>query len=310
MKLYGLALAAIPRENYSNIIDMTCTPISVADKKQTEFEVLDKLAFKTTFNVTKGKEVRNCFVKTADLIEKLVDLQKASLAENHVKDYRPVVLQIGQDSRKPIRRKKLIRLLFGGASSPHAFKNANEKLYQLLDQCTLKWGSFNIVDAPQPDAPQTDLDVTLNKLKEPFLRGDQIARAQIIGLARQEGIKAGNEVNQFPAAFGHIAPAKYFENLSMQEKYPSYGFYNWDPAFRKAFFVGYNDTVRVPHNRLFKLPTNARNPPFSDTCANMIRDQFEIIYGERAPERVEDMPKWRKIIADAAWNNTRKFSRE
>jgi len=127
MKLYGIAIAAIPQKNNVHVIDLTCTPIVVSDDHPEKFEILDALAFKKTVDSRHVKEVVDCFVKTTETIGAVVKLQHESLAAHHL-EYRPVALDIGIANARPINIEMLYANLFGARlTSPPAGERGVER---------------------------------------------------------------------------------------------------------------------------------------------------------------------------------------
>ncbi len=195
--------------------------------------------------------------------------------------------------------------LFNNREQGATFIRACEKLARLIeDKCTLKWGSYNTKPNPEIDGRMEKLTVRLRELKAPFYAGDPEARAEMMRLAKEEGVASAGDVNKNSNIFAILmTPPGYWQDPAMQEKEPIYCFYNWDPAFKDAFYEGYYGALDIPRFRHVKLPTDPPNAPFSDPCADMICEQFEIIEGSRRPKRVADAKHWRKAIGEAARKN-------
>jgi hypothetical protein len=179
------------------------------------------------------------------------------------------------------------------AELPEGFKSACSKLPGLLDKCTLSWGSFFGVDTTlKSNSPQSGLDLQLIELKKRFDGGDPAAKSEIIKIAYQKGRSQGRHStisypNWIFTTDDHDF-STYKSSPELQKSFPSYSFYEWDPAFREAFFRGYGETLDVPYTQSMKLPMDQVNPPFVDPCADMIRDQFEVIQGIRAARQTRD----------------------
>jgi len=110
MKLYGIAIAAVPQNGNEHLIHLTCTPIAVSDDNPKAFETLDNFVFKTKFDSTNTEQIADSFIKVSKLIDKVIKLQKASLK---TLPYRPVALEIGEDRRRPVNGEALYVHLFG-----------------------------------------------------------------------------------------------------------------------------------------------------------------------------------------------------
>lgn len=117
MKLYGVAIAAVPKRDDVKVVQVICTPIAVVDGHRHEFEVLEEIKFTDEFNLNDTEQAINCFSQCVDVIELMVALQKESCEENN-SSYRPVALDIGNDARNPVNLNAIYMQLFGERFSP------------------------------------------------------------------------------------------------------------------------------------------------------------------------------------------------
>ena len=157
---------------------------------------------------------------------------------------------------------------------------------------------------------QNALDKRLIDLKKSFDDGDKDAYVELTQLARKQGSETAilwqkNNLLENGFAIPRPWPENADNDQELREKYPRFSFYDWDPAFRRAFFDGYNEIARqyIPYNRTLKLPLDPKSPFFTDPCAWMVRDQLEIAEGKREPylfedERDENGRIWRKEISN------------
>ncbi len=130
MKLYGLAIAVAPTpaSDNPNLMGIVCTPICVSDTNRDEFEILDggrdkegrlrpNLVYKAKFDSHNTAEVMECFVKTVEVLDRVVQLQQDSCFDHGI-PYRPLVLEIGEDGRNPTNLNALYMQLFAQRFNP------------------------------------------------------------------------------------------------------------------------------------------------------------------------------------------------
>lgn len=184
---------------------------------------------------------------------------------------------------------------------PEPFVEACKALEQIIPECTLRRGTYRRGGDEDALLLPSALDEELKRLR-PFFRTSKAAFAQIVALAEKTGRIEGLHftMDKSGNSFGGAVPHGYRDNIKLQEELPRYDFYNWDPAFREAFYQGFNATYKGPYNIHYRLPSDPQNPPFTDPTANMIRDQFEIVEGKRPANRVIDRPEMRQRLLDDA----------
>jgi hypothetical protein len=330
LKLYGIAIAAIPVDDNRNVLAVTITTIAVSYNDRSMFEIVDGLSFKSKVDLTRAKGVFDCFIRTVNLFERVVTLQREALAKYNL-PYRPVPLDIGQTSFRPVPANRLYVLLFGPKSShrksPKAEKardqflaahpagyrphiHACQKLAELAGCFSLKWGSFFQKHVTFEDYPKTDK--YLLRLKRLMDKGSEKAYYMLCLIAEHYGKMDGEKhaLEGNPNLFGIAGPDGYEKDKAMQAKHPFHGAYlDWHPDIRAAFLDAYNKARNSPHTVTLKLPCDLPSPPFTNPCADRIRDQLQIIDGERAADKILDAPAWRKYIADVAWEEYRPATR-
>ena len=125
LNLYGVAIAILPKKETPHILDVICTSITVNDTNLETFKILEggEYTYKTECNSTDVADSMLCFARAVNTIEKVVGLQKASIdaynLEGHNVPYRPVALEVGEDSRNPVNIDFSYMLLFDERFSPH-----------------------------------------------------------------------------------------------------------------------------------------------------------------------------------------------
>ena len=322
-----------------NIIAVTCTPIAVDDGNQEVFEELDEPpSYRAEFDMTNTQQVMDEFVRFVDTLDHVVGLQRKACDAAHI-GYRPVVLHPGEDSRHPMNLNTLHVQLFGGAISavgdfvgswksraqtrkarkartryleehqetlPDQFMVAYQKLPDLLSASTLEWGSHSIIDDKKNwevgKLQKTHWDIELSHLKRQLDKGDRAhaAHDRIKEIAHTLGEHEGKRATKDPSVFQLRVPKGYLQSEEAQKQFPKYSFFQWDKEYEQAFHDGFNNAYQGLHSKRFKLYLDQSNPPFTDPCADMIRDQLQIAKGIRHEETVIDQPDVRKYIADAA----------
>ena len=175
---------------------------------------------------------------------------------------------------------------------------------KLLKQCSLKWGSYTNPGANRraEDLEQTDVDKKIIRLKARLDKGlgDFSAHYALKNLAKEEGQKFGLLATQYPRTFSYMAPPGYRDSPELQKRCPRFSFFQWDEAYKKAFYDGFKEIYEAPHSRRIKLPLDKPSPFFTDPCADMIRDQFQIIQGIRSEDGVFDDRTWREKLSRVA----------
>ena len=212
-----------------------------------------------------------------------------------------VVTQYAQSYDKPVqdalKRHRQNGPRFSNIKKDSRMRRACGKLAKCLDQCSLQFARFNISTFSEENTmpEQHDLEQRLIELKKSFDDGDESARIELIQIAKQRGIDEAigvRENNLLSNGFGFPRPwpENADDDQELREKHPQFSFYDWHPAFRRAFFDGYNEISRqhIPYNRTLKLPLDPKSPFFTDPCAWMVRDQLEIAEGKREPHLFED----------------------
>ncbi len=101
LNLYGIAIAAIPKKDSPNHINVIVSPISVGEADPHQITVLDHLKFKETIDLNDAASLRSCFIRVTKTLNTIVELQQQSLSR-HKLPFRPVALEIGQDTRNPM----------------------------------------------------------------------------------------------------------------------------------------------------------------------------------------------------------------
>ena len=124
MELYGVAVAIVPTKSDPHVLELTCNPIAVSDTQLDTFRVLDHLAFKTIFDSQDTAAIQKTLIKTVNVVDQIVALQKLSLP--HGMAYRPVALELGQASATPIAFNALAVQLFGERVVPRLTRKAAE----------------------------------------------------------------------------------------------------------------------------------------------------------------------------------------
>lgn len=316
MKLYGISSALVPDKDNPEIMTFTCTPISVRDGDPEHFEVVSGLEFTARLNSNNPEELQACFVRYVDTLERLTSLQEHSLKLHHL-PYRPVMLEIGQDSRSPLDIDDLSARIFGlpfadpeTSASPVPVKHSTlaqakqylhscRRLRDLLGKCHLQLGSYTIGEDEVADIIE-DAAQSMELLVYQHIKNEYPHAAApyeyMKELAYKRGRKYGQMVTEVPETFSEAPLQILKKDPKLKEKYPIYYFYDWDEDFRKEFKRGFHETYIGPHNRNFKLACDTRNPPFSDPCADRIRDQFEIVNGRRSEDGVIDDANERLMI--------------
>lgn len=189
------------------------------------------------------------------------------------------------------------------AQQPPEFINAYKKLARLMEQCTLKEGSFNFsgklphIRDFTPTEEDQDLMMAKSALRDPEVA--LVAHDLIKTIAIILGRSWGENVTRSPRVFGASLPEGYSERA---DEFPSYSFFKWDPEYRDAFERGFAETYQGPHTRNFKLFGDAPNPPFSDIAADRIRDQHQVREGRRVKDAIIDLPEVRNRILNSSVN--------
>jgi hypothetical protein len=162
-----MALAAVPKKDDKNIINVTCTPIAICDADTKKTEILDGLAFKATYHTDNPREIMDCFTRTTETIGQVVRLQEQSL-EHYKGQYRPkVAIDVGGDNRNPFSRQMLHVLLFGSKLTPESIAARNIAKDGLAD-----------VQVDKPNTPRDKLKSSLKvisedrKTRKTFLQGN------------------------------------------------------------------------------------------------------------------------------------------
>lgn len=120
MKLYGLAIAVVPKKANPEIMGVTCTAVAVDDSDLKKIETIDEHTFDDEFGLLDTPQLMDCFVKLVNALDGVVKLQTQSLGS---KISRKVAVDIGEDSRNPININAIYYQLFGERFSPPAEKN-------------------------------------------------------------------------------------------------------------------------------------------------------------------------------------------
>jgi len=185
------------------------------------------------------------------------------------------------------------------------FYHACSRLPVLLNNCSLVWSSYG---AAGPDNPvDSELAEQLRQIKKTFKDGKPGASMLITltELARRVGETHAtlNDNHEGGGAFEWSAPRGYRENPQMREQYPNYGFVDWDPAIRTAFYEGYYRTKKGTRNATFNLPLDPHMPPFVTPCADMVRDMLDAANGLTHPDS-RDTPEWRERLSQMASNQS------
>jgi hypothetical protein len=178
------------------------------------------------------------------------------------------------------------------------FKSACARLSKLIDLCTLEWGSFSGDNSSRGLNP-SELDIKLSELK-PRLGTDPAVLDELIEIAKAEGRGFGYDGSS--SIFSLMAPKGYWEDQQMRMKFPRFSYYSWDPRIEAAFYEGFAETHDGKRFKHLKLPTEAPNKFFTDPAADLICEVFQVAYGQRARDTLQDDEKGRSIIKSYAEN--------
>lgn len=325
MKLYGLAIAVVPKKDDPSTMAVTCTAIAVDNADLKAIETVEHHSFKTEFCMADTAALMECFTRLVDTLNAVVEIQKTSLGK---REYRKVALHIGEDSRNPTDLDAIYYNLFGeeffsvpntsapvlkgeiSANISPAFIKSCSNLIVLLDQCVLNWGSFDIGGGEANDEYVVNLqthpwDRRLSYLQRQIIEGDidWAAHEEIKKMAKIWGQREGVECTESPEFFAIMPPEGYRDSDVLQTWFPARGsFLEWHPEYRQAFFDGFNETYLAPHTRTIKLPLDPPNRLFENPCADEVRDQHQVDRGRRTEDGVRDIPEVRKKIAASCRN--------
>lgn len=285
------------------------------------------------------EQVREGFIYFVDTLRQVHALQQESAKAAGIEP-RPVALYVGVDNRNPIdSRSTLYPMLFGElyrnsdsypfrrisptelqhtldglkeqAVQDTAYMAACEDLIRLLPECTLKWGEYGFPPHSQehedyeyytadklPALARAPYFLELKeRLKDPDW--EYFVLEELKGFAREFGKNYGHIISTNPEGF-QITPMKGFGSEETRKKFPDLDIYRWHPEIEAAFYESYREHYWGPHNRHLKLPDAKKNPFFTDTCADMVRDEIEIAKNMRVPGATRDNPRSRLALIRAA----------
>lgn len=273
---------------------------------------IEELVFEA--NLAK-REKHNNFRKNREIHNQLSPEMQEIYKQRYISKHAPRVLEYYKKLENDVSLSEIAFRKFQGDSQSISanFIEAKKKFAELLKQCVLAPGSYSPgareypkdFDIKNLEPDELDLEIsTLQKsLDENPSNFDP--HYKLIEIAREIGKSHGREVTDEIHSFWHVAPPGYANDREAQERCPQYSFFQWDTAYEKAFYEGFNKTYMGPHTRRLKLPMSASNPPFTDPTADMVRDQFEIIRGRRSEDGVFDRPDWRQRMASMSTPHSR-----
>jgi hypothetical protein len=190
-------------------------------------------------------------------------------------------------------------------NSLNEFYHACKKLPDLLNSCNLEWGSYGTTGHDEP--VNSPLVQYLREIKKTFKNGEPDPKMleMLAELARKtaENHAKRNDEHEGGGGFGWHPPRGYLEDPQIREQYPNYGFVDWHPAIRTAFYEGYYRTKKGTCNATFNLPSDPAMPFFVTPCADMICDMLDAAHGINHPDS-PDKPEWRKRFSQMAWQQS------
>ncbi len=321
MKLYGVAVAVVPKQDNPNSYNVICTPIAMDQANQRNFHILENLKYKADFDSMDLASTAEAFAKMVQMINAVTKMQEKSCKAAGV-EYRPTALVIGEHSQQKVKLDGIYTLLFGEKNPiqfswikedrkqtvdedyhvrrsvrdaylaknaiPYTFKEACKKVHSLVKKCAFRMGGFvppSNLDDPELNTPNK-LDAELKRLKPLFEQGDTDACNRLIQIAAEEGKKFAEKAWMGNALY-LSKPRNYATDPKLQEQLPRFGFYHWDETFSYAFHEAYAQHHWDRGHISVKLPLDSVNPFFTDVVADGIRTQFEIVEGKRKPDEYE-----------------------
>lgn len=177
MKLYGLAIAVVPKKDSPEIMGVTCTAIAVDDSDLKKIESIDEHTFDDEFGLMDTSKLMDCFVRLVNALDGVVKLQTQSLGS---KNFRKVAVDIGEDSRNPININAIYYQLFGERFSPPAEETYIAGIF--VESFLTKWG-MPVTEAAVNDLNPEKLSF-LGEGIEDALRAEQ-ARENEVALVTQ-----------------------------------------------------------------------------------------------------------------------------
>ena len=236
--------------------------------------------------------------------EKLMDERLEDLCLFGIGTYEKATDGSVEDVMAPIIEANLFKLLYLDANGgyPAEYIAAIKKLPELLEKCTVRFGSYS---KPRTialkNAPQNDVDRLLIPLKQSFMEGSESAARQVHAIAESEGRKWGKIFSE-STGFAYRAHIQDFNtDQAVRNAHLSYEVMHWSITTREAYEKGFYSTYKGRFNKRAVLPLDPNMAAFVTPAANMGADSIEEARSLRTHEQTRDDTAWRKkLIAEFA----------